>query len=171
MPKKGRSPDSLLRRRRARVYQLRLRGFQVAEIQQLVSKDPEFGFGGVSLRTIVYDLAICKAEGLDFNIHNTRLQDRMKNHLYDELNAGFDLRHEAWLKFYAAKNDVELALKSLMVIDRISFHIQKMLGITGITLRDVDIQERIEELARQDQEISAALRIKRTGVEGMGPFK
>lgn len=152
--------QTLIERRRLRVLELLNEGFHPAEIFQLLSADKQWGFAGVSEKTVRRDIKVLQDEGARFALRNKRLQDRIGFLLFKRCNALLSIIHQAWLNFHAAKEDVHLKNESLTVIINANREFNRLMGLTGVNLRQMQDLEENELISRRQDEIEAAMKFR-----------
>ncbi len=143
-----------VRERRLRVYRYRQRGLAIVEIARLEHRAPS---------RIKEDLRILKQEGRRFFTQDARLRERLANHFWDSLNALLEVEREAWLQYGDAKENVAVRLYALTVVHKVRRSINDLLGLTGLSLREMEREERLGRLEKHADEVEAALHIRQVG--------
>ncbi len=141
----------MITRRRAIVLRLRNQGYSVDDIILACQKA---GYDA-SERTINRDFSSIKSEGARWFIRNGKLQERIKNFLWDEVSDLLELRHQIWGEFHAAHKQEathkDQQARSMFSRDIITVHreLHRILGLVGINLRQIQEIEQIDNLAEE----------------------
>ncbi|MBI4258690.1 MAG: hypothetical protein HY619_07025 [Thaumarchaeota archaeon] len=138
-------------RRREQVQSLMARGLSALEIHGSV--DPK-----VSLKTIRRDMAWIQRQEEQWWRENTELRTRMKRYFKRRLSAMTEITKEAWLALQDAGRDVKLRIGALNAILGAERAMTGLLGFTGITALDIEVQEKI---AQVDQELAELRKLAR----------
>lgn len=112
----------------------------------------------VSLKTIRRDMAWIQRQEEQWWRENTELRTRMKRYFKRRLSAMTEITKEAWLALQDAGRDVKLRIGALNAILGAERAMNGLLGFTGITALDIEVQEKI---AQVDQELAELRKLAR----------
>ncbi|MBI2184985.1 MAG: hypothetical protein HYU39_08525 [Thaumarchaeota archaeon] len=126
-------------RRREQVQRLLIRGLSASEIANSIVPP-------VSEVTVKRDIAWIRKMNEDWWRSNSQVKARMMRYLKERLDAMREVGREGWLVVYEARDDLRMRVSGLNVVLGAEKAIGELLGFTGISLTDLEVQDRLEKM-------------------------
>lgn len=128
---------------------LLVRGLSTSEIAQSI--DPP-----VDERTVQRDIARIRRAQAAWWRDNSQLGLRLAHYLKEQLDILRELMREGWLVAFEAKENLKTRVAGLNVVLGAAKAVNEVLGFTGVSMRDEEMQQAI---VRNDREIANLKRL------------
>lgn len=132
--------------RREQVQRLLVKGFSAREIAGSV--DPP-----VSEITVKRDMAWVRKQNAKWWAANSRVEARMASYLKERVDALQGVVREGWLIIAASRDDLKTRVSGLNAVLGAEKALCDLLGFSGITMLDLEAQEKLDAMDKQLEEL------------------
>ena len=143
------SKDIQIARRREQVQRLLLRRLSVSEIAKSI-------YPQVDERTINRDISAIRRVNEKWWSSNSKVRARMMHYLKERLDAMSEVIREGWRVVDESGDNLKMRISGLNVVLGGEKALGDLLGVSGVSMMDLEVQDKLEVL---DKELTELRRI------------
>ena len=143
------SKDIQIARRREQVQRLLLRRLSVSEIAKSI-------YPQVDERTINRDISAIRRVNEKWWSSNSKVRARMMHYLKERLDAMSEVIREGWRVVDESGDNLKMRISGLNVVLGGEKALGDILGVSGVSMMDLEVQDKLEVL---DKELTELRRI------------
>ena len=143
------SKDIQIALRREQIQRLLVRGLSVSEIAKSIDHQ-------VDERTISRDIGAIRRINEKWWASNSEVKARMMHYLKERIDAMREVIREGWLVVYESRDNLKMRVSGLNVVLGGEKALGDILGVSGVSMMDLEVQDKLEVL---DKELTELRRI------------